>query len=82
VANSIQEAYVAMVNNRLGDIMRFLTLFSAVLMPLSLIAGIYGMNFVHLPGLQSPFGFPLALVAMAATAGLVLLFFRKKGWLG
>jgi magnesium transporter len=82
LANSIQEAYLAMVNNRLGDIMRFLTLFSAVLMPLSLIAGIYGMNFVHIPGLQSPLGFPLTLLAMAATAGLVLLFFRKKGWFG
>lgn len=81
LANSIQEAYLAMVNNRLSEIMRFLTLFSAVLMPLSLITGIYGMNFAHIPGLQSRFGFPLALLGMATTAGLVLLFFRRKGWL-
>jgi magnesium transporter len=81
LANSIQEAYLSMVNNRLSEIMRFLTLFSAVLMPLSLISGIYGMNFVQMPGLQSRFGFPLALLGMAATAGLVLLFFRRKGWL-
>jgi len=81
LANSIQEAYLSMVNNRLSEIMRFLTLFSAVLMPLSLISGIYGMNFVHIPGLQSRFGFPLALAGMAVTAGLVLLFFRRKGWL-
>lgn len=81
LANSIQEAYLSMVNNRLSEIMRFLTLFSAVLMPLSLISGIYGMNFVHIPGLQSRFGFPFALLGMAATAGLVLLFFRRKGWL-
>jgi len=81
LANSIQEAYLSMVNNRLGEIMRFLTLFSAVLMPLSLITGIYGMNFAHIPGLQNRFGFPLTLVAMAATAGVVLVFFRRKGWL-
>jgi magnesium transporter len=81
LANSIQEAYLSMVNNRLSEIMRFLTLFSAVLMPMSLITGIYGMNFVHIPGLQSRFGFPLAMLGMAVTAGLVLLFFRRKGWL-
>jgi magnesium transporter len=81
LANSIQEAYLSMVNNRLGEIMRFLTLFSAVLMPLTLITGIYGMNFVHIPGLQSRFGFLLALLGMGITAGLVLLFFRRKGWL-
>jgi magnesium transporter len=81
LANSIQDAYLSMVNNRLSEIMRFLTLFSAVLMPLSLITGIYGMNFAHIPGLQTRFGFPLTLLGMAATAGLVLLFFRRKGWL-
>lgn len=81
LANSIQEAYLAMVNNRVGEIMRFLTLFSSVLLPLSLIAGIFGMNFVHIPGLQSWLGFPLTMLGMGATATLVLLFFRRKGWL-
>jgi magnesium transporter len=81
LANSIQEAYLSMVNNRLSEIMRFLTLFSAVLMPLALISGIYGMNFVHMPGLQSRFGFALTLLGMTATAAGVLLFFRRKGWL-
>lgn len=81
LANSIQEAYLSMVNNRLSEIMRFLTLFSAVLLPLSLISGIYGMNFAHIPGLQSRFGFPLTLLGMAVTACVVLLFFRRKGWL-
>lgn len=81
LANSIQEAYLAMVNNRVGEIMRFLTLFSSVLLPLSLIAGIFGMNFVHIPGLQSRWGFPLIMTGMAASAVGVLLFFRSKGWL-
>ena len=70
-----------MVNNRPSEIMRFLTLFSAALLPLSVISGIYGMNFAHIPGLQSRFGFPLALLGMAVTTLLVLLFFPRKGWL-
>jgi magnesium transporter len=81
LTNSIQEAYLSMVNNRLSEIMRFLTLFSAVLLPLTVITGVYGMNFVHMPGLQHWLGFPLIVLAMAATVGLVLLFFRNKGWL-
>jgi len=81
LSNSIQEAYLSMVNNRLGENMRFLTLFSAVLLPLTVITGVYGMNFAHLPGSQHWLGFPLTLAAMAATVGGVLLFFRGKGWL-
>jgi magnesium transporter len=82
ITNTIQEAALSVINNRLGENMKFLTLFSAVLMPLSLLAGIYGMNFQRMPGLDSPYGFPLILSAMAAAAGGVLLFFHRKGWLG
>jgi magnesium transporter len=82
LTNSIQEAYLSLISNRLSENMRFLTLFSAVFLPLTLISGIYGMNFVHMPGLQHPLAFPLVVLAMVATAGLVLLFFRRKGWLG
>ena len=82
ITNTIQEAALSVINNRLGENMKFLTLFSAVLMPLSLLAGIYGMNFQRMPGLDSPYGFPLIVLTMVATAGGVLLFFRRKGWLG
>jgi magnesium transporter len=82
LTNSVQEAYLSMVNNRLSENMRYLTLFSAVMLPLTLIAGIFGMNFELIPGLHHWLGFPLSLLAMTATAGLVLLFFKRKGWLG
>lgn len=82
LTNSIQEAYLSLISNRLSENMRFLTLFSAVFLPLTLISGIYGMNFVHMPGLQHPRGFLMVVLTMVATAGLVLLFFRRKGWLG
>jgi magnesium transporter len=82
LTNSVQEAYLSVINNRLGENMRFLTLFSSVFLPMTLIASIYGMNFEHMPGLHEWLGFPAALLAMAVAAVLVLMFFRRRGWLG
>ena len=50
---SIQEAYLSAVSNRTNDIMRFLTLFSTIMMPLTVLTGVYGMNFEHMPELRS-----------------------------
>jgi len=79
---SIQEAYLSVTSNRLNEIMKFLTLYTAVLMPLTVITGIYGMNFDHMPELRARWGYPAVLIAMAVVAGSVLLFFRLRGWLG
>jgi magnesium transporter len=79
---SIQEAHLSVTSNRLNEIMKFLTIFTAVLMPLTVIAGIYGMNFQHMPELASRWGYPLTLVSMVVVAGGVLLYFRRRGWLG
>ena len=62
--------------------MKFLTIFTAVLMPLTVITGIYGMNFEHMPELKSRWGYPAVLVFMALVAGVALLLFRRRGWLG
>jgi magnesium transporter len=82
LTNSIQEAYLSVINNRLSENMRVLTLFSVVMLPLNVITGIYGMNFQHMPGLQQRLGFPLALLSMVVTVAVILIFFRRKGWLG
>jgi len=79
---SIQEAYLSVVSNRTNDIMRFLTLFSTIMMPLTVLTGIYGMNFDHMPELRSAHGYPLVLVGMLLIAGSMLLYFRHRGWLG
>jgi len=79
---SLQETYLSVINLRLGEIMKFLTLFTAVLMPLTLITGIYGMNFQHMPELAARWGYPAVLGLMAVLAGSVLWFFRRRGWLG
>jgi magnesium transporter len=76
------EAYLSVIANRTNEIMRVLTVFSAIMLPLSLIAGIYGMNFVRIPELHWLRGYWYALGLMALIAVAMLVFFRRKGWIG
>jgi magnesium transporter len=82
------EVYLSSVSNRLNEIMKVLTMFTAFFIPLSLIAGIYGMNFntgrspLNMPELNWYLGYPFALGLMAAMALGMLAYFRRKGWLG
>lgn len=79
---STMEAYLSAVANRTNEIMKVLTIFSAIVLPLTLIAGIYGMNFAHEPEFQWRYGYWYALGLMGITAGIMLLWFRKRGWIG
>jgi len=76
------EAYLSVVANRTNDIMKVLTIFSAIMLPLTLIAGIYGMNFGNEPELHWRYGYYYALGLMAVTAAVMMLWFRRKGWVG
>ena len=75
-----RDAYLAVVNNRLSEIMRTLTIIATVMMPLSLIAGIFGMNFDPLPGAVGGNGFWICMGTMGAVAGAMLWYFRSKRW--
>ena len=81
IATSIVERHLSMQSNRLNEVMKTLTMFSTVMLPLSLIAGIYGMNFETMPELKWKYGYPIALAAMAAVAIGLLFYFRRKKWL-
>ncbi len=61
--------------------MKVLTIIATIFIPLSFIAGVYGMNFDNMPELHLRFGYFFALLLMAATAGGLLLYFRRKKWL-
>ncbi len=76
------EAYLSVIANRTNEIMRVLTVLSTIMLPLTLIAGIYGMNFEHMPELHWLHGYPFALGLMAATVLIMLAFFWRKGWIG
>jgi magnesium transporter len=75
------EAYLSVVSNRMNEIMKVLTVFSAVMLPLTFIAGVYGMNFDNMPELHTRYGYFGALVVMAIVALGMLIFFWRRGWL-
>jgi len=68
-------------SQRTNEIMRFLTVFSILFMPLNFIAGIYGMNFADIPLIQHPSGFWISLILMGSTTLLILTWFHKQGWM-
>lgn len=79
---STLDAYLSVISNRMNEVMKLLTLFSAVLLPMTLIAGIYGMNFDNIPETHLPYGYALALTAMFLVGGGMLYFFYRRGWIG
>jgi magnesium transporter len=82
LTTSVQEAYLTMTSNRLNEVMKFLTVFTSVLMPLTVLAGIWGMNFEHMPELHKRWGYPVALGTMVAVGAAMLWFFHRRGWIG
>ena len=75
------DAYLSVVSNRLNEVMKILTIFATIMMPLTFIVGVYGMNFKYLPELQWKYGYFAVWGVMVAIAGGLLLFFRRKRWL-
>jgi magnesium transporter len=82
------DVYLSSISNRTNEIMRVLTVISTIFIPLTFIAGVYGMNFNpsaspwNMPELNWFWGYPLSLALMAAVALGQLIFFRRRGWLG
>jgi magnesium transporter len=76
------EAYLSVVSNRLNEIMKVLTIFSAVMLPLTFIAGVYGMNFENMPELHSRYGYYGAWGIMILVAVVMLSLFWWRGWIG
>ena len=76
------EAYLSVVSNRLNEIMKVLTIFSAIMLPLTFIAGVYGMNFDNMPELHSRYGYYATWAIMIAVAFAMLIFFWRRGWIG
>jgi magnesium transporter len=69
------------VSNRTNDVMKVLTMISTIFMPLTFIAGVYGMNFEHMPELQWRYGYFIILGLMTISIILMLMWFRRKKWL-
>ena len=88
ITSSLMDVYLSSVSNRMNEVMKVLAIFTAVFSPLTLIAGIYGMNFnpssspLNMPELNWYWGYVAALGSMAIVAVVLLAYFRRRGWLG
>ncbi|WP_300998867.1 magnesium/cobalt transporter CorA [Methanoculleus sp.] len=75
------DVYLSSQSSRMNEIMKVLTIIATIFIPLTFIAGVYGMNFAYMPEIRHPWGYPAALASMAVVAGVMLLYFRKKRWI-
>lgn len=78
---SALDSYLSIVSQRLNEVMKVLTIFATILLPLTFIAGVYGMNFEYMPELGWRYGYFAVWAVMLAVAGGLLLYFRRRGWL-
>ncbi|NTV01786.1 MAG: magnesium/cobalt transporter CorA [Chlorobiaceae bacterium] len=80
IVNGMQETYLAVVNNRMNEVMKFLTMIATIFMPLSFIAGLYGMNFHYMPELEWRWGYFAVLGLMGAIVLFMVRFYRSRKW--
>jgi magnesium transporter len=82
ILSGILDIYLSSISNRLNEVMKVLTIIATIFIPLTFIAGVYGMNFKYMPELDYHWGYHVCVLGMATIAGLMLVLFKKKGWLG
>lgn len=80
IVDSSLDAYLSMQNHRLNEVMKVLTVISTIMLPLTFITGLYGMNFDEMPLIHWRFGWEAAWALMLSTAGVFWLFGKKRGW--
>lgn len=88
IASSLLDVYLSSLSAHLNEVMKVLTIIATIFIPLSFIAGVYGMNFDtshspwNMPELGWAYGYPLVLALMAVVALILLGYFRRRGWIG
>ncbi|MGD9685912.1 MAG: magnesium/cobalt transporter CorA [Desulfobacter sp.] len=78
--SSMLDFYMSAQGNRMNEVMTILTIISTIFIPLSFLAGIYGMNFKFMPELEWQWGYFVLLGSMAMIGGAMVFYFKKKGW--
>ena len=80
IAIGTLDTYLNSISMRLNEIMKALTIVSTIFLPLSFVAGIYGMNFQYMPEIRSPLGYPMVWAIFIIIAGSMLIFFKIRRW--
>ena len=81
LATGLLDIYLSSVSNRMNSVMRILTVIATIFMPLTFLAGVYGMNFKNMPELEWQWGYPAVLLLMATVGISMQVYFRKRKWL-
>ena len=77
----LMEIYMSNVSNKMNEVMKVLTIMASIFIPLTFLAGIYGMNFRHMPELEWEYGYYGVLGLMLGIFILMIIYFKRKGWL-
>ncbi|MGR7814412.1 magnesium/cobalt transporter CorA [Lacinutrix undariae] len=78
---SIMDMHMSLISNKMNEVMKVLTIIATIFIPLTFIAGIYGMNFNNMPELQYKYGYQIVWAVMIMVLIIMLIYFRKKKWL-
>jgi magnesium transporter len=81
IISAMRDTYLSSISNRMNEVMKVLTIIATIFIPITFVAGIYGMNFEFMPELAWPWGYFGALGLMGAIGLTMLIFFRRRGWL-
>jgi len=76
------DLYLSVISQRTNDVMKVLTIMASIFIPLTFLAGIYGMNFDYMPELALRWAYPALLALMAAVGLGLYAYFYRKGWIG
>ena len=79
--SGLLDVYLSSISNKMNEVMKVLTIFASIFIPLTFVAGIYGMNFKFMPELEWTWGYFVVLCVMAAAAAVMLVYFKRKKWL-
>ena len=81
ILSGLLDIYLSSVSNRLNEVMKVLTIIATIFMPLTFLAGVYGMNFKYMPELEWHYGYFVCVAFMVMLAGCMLLYFKKRMWI-
>ncbi|NPD88805.1 MAG: magnesium/cobalt transporter CorA [Asgard group archaeon] len=81
MVSGLLDIYLSSVSNKMNEIMKVLTIIATIFIPLTFIAGIYGMNFLYMPELQWQWGYLFVWIIMIIITGFMIFYFRKRKWI-
>ncbi len=81
VTSGLQDLYLSSISNKMNEVMKVLTIIATIFIPMSFLAGIFGMNFEYMPELKWKWSYPLFWLGVVAVGGSMISYFKKKGWI-